>query len=49
MTDNNQNEDVVSYVDDLGKQFLGGGGGAAAQWAAENNLNLEQAPQVVTI
>lgn len=42
-------EDVVSHVDDLGKQFLGGGGGAAAQWAAENNLKLEQAPQVVTI
>ena len=42
-------EDIVSYVDDLGKQFLGGGGGAAAQWAVENNLNLEQAPQVVTI
>ena len=42
-------EDVLENVDDLGKQFLGGGGGAAAQWATENNLKLEQAPQVVTI
>lgn len=42
-------EDVLQNVDDLGKQFLGGGGGAAAQWAAEHNLNIEQEPQVVTI
>lgn len=42
-------EDVLKNVDDLGKQFLGGGGGAATQWAAEHNLNLEQAPQVVAI
>ena len=42
-------EDVLEKVDDLGKQFLGGGGGAAAQWATEHNLELEQEPQVVTI
>ena len=42
-------EDVLKNVDELGKQFLGGGGGAAAQWATEHNLKLEQAPQVVTI
>ena len=42
-------EDVLKNVDDLGKQFLGGGGGAAAQWATDHNLKLEQAPQVVTI
>ena len=42
-------EDVLENVDDLGKQFLGGGGGAAAQWATEHNLKLEQEPQVVTI
>jgi len=42
-------DDVLQNVDDLGKQFLGGGGGAAAQWAAENNLNIEQEPQVITI
>ena len=41
--------EVLQNVDDLGKQFLGGGGGAAAQWAAEHNLNLQPAPQVVTI
>ncbi len=42
-------EDVLQNVDDLGKQFLGGGGGAASQWAAEHNLKIEQEPQVVTI
>lgn len=42
-------EDVLKNVDELGKQFLGGGGGAAAQWVADNNLNLEQVPQTVTI
>ncbi|MYF98803.1 phytanoyl-CoA dioxygenase family protein [Candidatus Poribacteria bacterium] len=42
-------ENVLQNVDDLGKQFLGGGGGAAAQWAAEHNLSIEQEPQVVTI
>lgn len=42
-------EDVLKNVDDLGKQFLGGGGGAAAQWATEHNLDLQQAPQTVTI
>ena len=41
--------DVLENVDDIGKQFLGGGGGAVAAWAAEHNLSIEQEPQVVTI
>ena len=40
---------VMENLDDLGKQFLGGGMGAAAQWATAHNLKLEQAPHVVTI
>lgn len=42
-------EDTLENVDDLGKQFLGGGGGAASQWAADHNLTLEQEPQTITI
>ena len=42
-------EKVTESLDDLGKQFLGGGGGAAAQWAAAHNLQFEEVPHVVTI
>ena len=42
-------EKVTENLDDLGKQFLGGSGGAAAEWATNHNLQFEEVPHVVTI
>ena len=38
----------MENLDDLGKQFLGGGGNAA-EWAAAHNVQFEEVPHVVTI
>ena len=55
------NETLVENLDDLGRQFLGasidtqgrrdpnGVHWAGTEWATAHNLNLEQAPQVVTV
>ena len=39
----------MENLDDLGKQFLGGGGGAASEWAAAHNVQFKEVPHVVTI
>ena len=45
-----QPEDKVrENLDDLGKQFLGAGGNAIADWAATHGLRFEEVPHVVTI
>ncbi len=40
---------VTEHLDDLGKQFLGDGSGAAAAWAAAHNLTFAEVAHTVTI